>query len=273
MEGVFWSIFTTRKGFHGIGSVISSLPPPSALAFYFSIMDFGDDDYDDRLNERRRDHINNALENRDRVLRLIQRVNELNDWHGQNPTVTVGGREYDRATVTEVVVPEGVTELKYNTFYGCRNLVSISLPNSLTRIGNSAFLNCTSLVSISIPPSVTHIDYWAFAQCSSLALVNVHPSTEIDLTAFIDCTTLNNLAAVQNLSDVEYVRLQCKIKQDRINLRVIVHMCTNSKIAHDLHVVQPQLDEERVIAAGELDGVLAVSKLYDDVWRVIVDFL
>jgi len=58
----------------------------------------------------------------------------------------------------------------------------------------------------------------------------------------------------------------------RIDLRVAVHMCTNSKIAHDLNVIQPQLDNGRVIADGELDGVLAKTLLIDDVWRGAIEF-
>ena len=50
-------------------------------------------------------------------------------------------------------------------------------------------------------------------------------------------------------------------------------MCINSKIAHDLNVVQPQLDNGRVIADGELDGVLAKTLLIDDVWRRAIEFL
>ena len=79
----------------------------------------------------------------------------MDDWAQQNPIGRVGGVEYDRATVTEVVVPEGVTQI--DGFACCRNLVSISLPNSLTRIWEYAFCLCTSLVRIDIPPSVTRI--------------------------------------------------------------------------------------------------------------------
>ena len=50
-------------------------------------------------------------------------------------------------------------------------------------------------------------------------------------------------------------------------------MCINSKIAHDLNVVQPQLDEQRVIADGGLDGVLAKPLLIGDVWKGAIEFL
>ena len=183
-------------------------------------------------------------------------------------------REYDRYTVTEIVVPEGVTRIYHETFYNYHNLVSISLPNSLTRIGHHAFTDCTSLgPTINIPPSVRYIDEYAFSHCSSLATVNVHPSTEIHPNAFgYQCTTLNNLAAAQNLSIVPYIREQNRIKA-RIDLRVAVFMCTNSKVRYDFNVKTQTQDKLPTIANGELDGVLALRLLDDDVWRVIVESL
>ena len=183
-------------------------------------------------------------------------------------------REYDRDNVTEIIVPERVTRIDDYTFNSCYNLVSISLPNSLTRIGYAAFYCCILLgPTINIPPSVRYIDEYAFSYCSTLATVNVHPSTEINPNAFgSQCTTLNTLAAAQDLSIVSYIRLQARIKVARINLRVAVFMCNNSKVRYDFNVTQTQ-DNLPTIANGELDGVLALRLLNDDVWSVIVEFL
>ena len=74
-------------------------------------------------------------------------------WVQQNPIVRVGGREYDRATVTDIVVPEGVTRIDDSadsTFECCYKLVSISLPNSLTSIGKYAFYHCHSLSHVTM---------------------------------------------------------------------------------------------------------------------------
>ena len=134
-----------------------------------------------------------------------------------------------------------------------------------------AFWHCESLATINIPPSVTYIDELAFSDCESLTTVNVHPSTEFHPNAFGGCcTTLNTLAKAQNLSVIPYIRLQARIP--RINLRVAVFMCTNSKVRHDLKIPQTQSNLPTV-ADGELDGVLALRKLHDDVWRDIIEFL
>ena len=55
---------------------------------------------------------------------------------------------------TEVVIPEGTTEIGWYAFEGCSSLKSVVIPFSVTVIGNSAFKDCTSLTSVLIPEGV-----------------------------------------------------------------------------------------------------------------------
>lgn len=74
---------------------------------------------------------------------------------------------------TTYAVPEGVTRIYADAFYGAALLENITLPDSLNFIGSAAFYNCTSLKSITIPASVSSLDTFAFDGCSSLAAINV----------------------------------------------------------------------------------------------------
>lgn len=65
-------------------------------------------------------------------------------------------------TAKEYTVPDGVTEIEWDSFNGCVFLTSVILPDGVKEIGQSAFWNCTSLASIVIPASVTYIQYSAF---------------------------------------------------------------------------------------------------------------
>ncbi len=83
--------------------------------------------------------------------------------------------------VTEVSVPNTITEINASAFYGCTSLTSITIPNSVTSIGSYAFRDCTSLTSIEIPSSVTSIGYEAFYRCTSLTSIEI-PSSFTSLT-------------------------------------------------------------------------------------------
>lgn len=49
--------------------------------------------------------------------------------------------------LTEVVIPEGVTEIGMWAFSDCTALTGITLPSSVTDIGEDAFYDCDSLTA------------------------------------------------------------------------------------------------------------------------------
>lgn len=67
-----------------------------------------------------------------------------------------------------VIIPEGVTSIENQAFYGCSYLTSITIPDGVTSIGDHAFYCCYSLTSITIPNSVTSVGTYAFGNCSRL---------------------------------------------------------------------------------------------------------
>ena len=75
--------------------------------------------------------------------------------------------------VTDLVIPDDVTEILKNTFYNCSGLTSIVIPNCVTSIGSSAFYGCSGLTSIEIPNSVTSIGEMAFSYCTGLTNIVV----------------------------------------------------------------------------------------------------
>lgn len=70
-------------------------------------------------------------------------------------------------------IPNTVTEIGQNAFYGCSKITSITIPDSVTTIGAGAFESCSSLTEITIPQNVTSIGSDAFVYCGKLMAINI----------------------------------------------------------------------------------------------------
>lgn len=85
---------------------------------------------------------------------------------------TVGGFENSTA-LTQVVIPEGVTEIADSAFASCTNLTYIKIPDTVTQVGNSAFSQCSSLSSITLPDSLERMESAVFSGCTSLSSITI----------------------------------------------------------------------------------------------------
>jgi len=95
----------------------------------------------------------------------------------------------DRASISSVIIENGVTTIGDAAFYYCENLTNLKIPDSVTDIGWSAFSDCHSLTSVEIGDSVTFIGDEAFYFCRSLSgVIFFGDAPEIEDNAFCSVT-------------------------------------------------------------------------------------
>lgn len=83
----------------------------------------------------------------------------------------------DCKSLTSVIIPSSVTEIREYAFDGCISLKNVNIPSSVTEIGCGAFGGCSSLTSVNIPSSVTKIEGGTFYSCSGLKSIYVYAET------------------------------------------------------------------------------------------------
>lgn len=105
--------------------------------------------------------------------------------------------------VTELIIPEGVTEIKNFAFCGLESITKVIIPNSVISIGESAFEECENLVSIEIPNSVTSMGESAFRECENLTSVIIGDGLSlIPEDAFYGCI-LNKVILGKGIKEIE----------------------------------------------------------------------
>lgn len=109
-------------------------------------------------------------------------------------TVIMPDAFYGCANLASVTIGNGMKRIGDSVFFGCKNLKSVNLPESLETIGEMVFDDCFSLTSITIPSSVETIEWATFAHCNSLMSINIPSSiSRIDSYAFAECVALNSV--------------------------------------------------------------------------------
>ena len=101
------------------------------------------------------------------------------------------------------VIPNSVTSIGSEAFYGCSGLTSVTIPNSVTSIEIEAFCNCSGLTSVTIGNSVTYIGQYAFDGCYVLTSVTIPNSMRsIGDRVFRNCCGLTSVTIPNSVTSI-----------------------------------------------------------------------
>ncbi len=74
---------------------------------------------------------------------------------------------FENASLSGMILPEGMTTIGYRAFGGCTSLASLTLPDSLTRIDGEAFSGCENLGTVRLGVGLKQIGERAFEGVSA----------------------------------------------------------------------------------------------------------
>ena len=123
----------------------------------------------------------------------------------------------DGNLLTDIIVPESVTEIKNYAFSGLEHLETIKIPFGINRIGSYSFNGCKNLNYIEILEEISgysmSICDYAFNNCNNLKYITINEkiSYNIGKYAFQNCISLTALDKLGSVYEIgEYAFSGCK---------------------------------------------------------------
>lgn len=122
---------------------------------------------------------------------------------------------YRNEAIEEVALPEGLTVIKGNTFWGCINLKTVEIPNSVAEIGAFAFDCCQAMETLTFPKSLVTLGEGAFQGCLALREVTVPSAIGIiPARAFDACIRLERVEIQEGITQIApYAFYDCEMLQ------------------------------------------------------------
>lgn len=97
-------------------------------------------------------------------------------------------------TLKTITIPSGVVTIDESAFEGDTNLEEVTFAGNVQEIGKAAFKDCTTLKKLKLPDSVYFCGEYAFSGCSALEKVELSSKlTEVGEGVFYECTALKKI--------------------------------------------------------------------------------
>ena len=141
----------------------------------------------------------------------------LNMSQSANPMNSEGSFYVNGELLEDLVIPDGITKIRVDCFYGCKSLKTATFSSSVRVIDVQAFSECRNLVSVHLNDEITEIGVNAFWECVKLKEINIPQSVRLlgdgaNGAVFINCESLESpMVFPEGLETIpSYMFMGCK---------------------------------------------------------------
>lgn len=113
------------------------------------------------------------------------------------------GQAFQNTGLTGIQIPEGVTEIRGDTFKNCDDLEEVQLHDGIVDIHAGAFSGCSDLKTIALPKYITEIHANTFEDCEDLERIHIpYGVTRIAAHAFAGCEDLQEVYVPDTVQEI-----------------------------------------------------------------------
>lgn len=146
----------------------------------------------------------------------------------------IGARAFHSlSNLTEVVLPEGLTEIEDYAFAECKQLTQVTIPSTLETMGEAAFYGCSMLTGLGAidASKLAAIPAHCYAECTALTEVTIPGNIKtVGEGAFRDCSGLKTVTLAEG---VETLGDACFINAKNIEALNLPSTLTNTDPTED----------------------------------------
>lgn len=138
---------------------------------------------------------------------------------------------YDNSEITDLVIPEGTSNIRYGAFYNCFSLTSVKVTNSVKNIEQYSFFRAENVKRLDVGNGVQSIGAYAFYGCKNLNTISFGDGIKsIERYAFQESNNLDKII----VNDIGvWCGIDFKYEQ---NGTPFIHEGTYSKPSRYLHL-------------------------------------
>ena len=115
---------------------------------------------------------------------------------------TIDSYAFRNSGISEIILPETLETIGYESFSSCSGLSSIVLPNSVTSLDQYSFAWCNNLREVTLSENITSIPYHAFAGCDIRELTLPSNIITVNNYAFSNNNKLAKINFTENLETI-----------------------------------------------------------------------